>query len=211
MNGTYCPDILVDMGATQTLVHKSLVTDEDILDGEVKIRCAHGDTVAYPLAAIKITIDGKDIITTAAVSSTLPASALLGWDVPELITYLTGIRPEQDKMALATTRLQAHQPQPPQAGGAQTEDEALDVDLHQDQHPQETDIILSNVDDSLFSPVGTPGPVLTRSQKRENRRRYLSDRNSNDSEGPGLDISSEELRILQENDTSLSHARSVAD
>ena len=44
INGTYCTDILVDTGATQTLVHSGLVTNDDILDGEVTIRCAHGDT-----------------------------------------------------------------------------------------------------------------------------------------------------------------------
>ena len=92
IKGIYCADILVDTGATQTLVHKDLVTDDDILDGEVTIRCAHGDTSSYPLAAIKLNIGGKDIITTAGVSSTLPASALLGWDVPELLNFVAAGR-----------------------------------------------------------------------------------------------------------------------
>ena len=78
VNGVYCTDILVDTGATQTLVRKDLVADDDILDGEVTIRCAHGDTVFYPLAVVKLNIGGKDIITRAAVSSTLPVSVLLG-------------------------------------------------------------------------------------------------------------------------------------
>ena len=50
--------------STPALVHKDLVTDDDILDGEVTIGCAHGDTSSYPLAAININIGGKDIITT---------------------------------------------------------------------------------------------------------------------------------------------------
>ena len=62
VNGVYCTDILVDTGATQTLVRKDLVADDDILDGEVTIRCAHGDTASYPLAVVKITIGGKDPI-----------------------------------------------------------------------------------------------------------------------------------------------------
>ena len=74
----------MDTGATQTMVRKDLVDKDDILDGEVTIRCAHGDTTSYPLAVVKIAVGGKDIVTTAAVSSTLPASVLLGWDVPEL-------------------------------------------------------------------------------------------------------------------------------
>lgn len=88
INGVYCSDILVDTGATHTLVHKRLVTKDDILDGEVANRCAHGDTTTYPFAAVKINVGGKDIVNTAGVSSTLPASALLGLDVPELLDYI---------------------------------------------------------------------------------------------------------------------------
>ena len=53
---SYCTDIFVDTGATQTLVRKDLVSEDDILDGEVTIRCAHGDEASYPLAAVKINI-----------------------------------------------------------------------------------------------------------------------------------------------------------
>ena len=106
VNGVYCPDIIVDTGATQTLVRKELVTPDDILDEEVIIRCAHGDTTSYPLAVVKINIGGKDILTTAAVSSTLPASVLLGWDVPELMNYVTDN--EEDALAVMT-RLQRRQ------------------------------------------------------------------------------------------------------
>lgn len=88
INGVYCADILVDTGATQMLVRKDLVTADDILDGEATIRCAHGDKASYPLAAVKINIGGKNIITTAGVSSTLPASVLLGWDIPELLDFV---------------------------------------------------------------------------------------------------------------------------
>ena len=48
INGIYCTNILVNTGATQTVVCKDLVTDDDILDGEVTIRCAHRDTLSYP-------------------------------------------------------------------------------------------------------------------------------------------------------------------
>ena len=94
INGVFCNDILVDTGAIQTFVRKELVTDNDILDGEVMIRCAHGDTASYPLAG------GKDIITTAGVSSTLPASALLGWDVPELLEFVADRNVENSADAL---------------------------------------------------------------------------------------------------------------
>ena len=85
VNGVYCTDILVNAGDTQTLVRKDLVADDNILDGKVTTRCVHRDITSYPLAVAKITIGGKDIITTAAVSSTLPTFVLLAWDVPELM------------------------------------------------------------------------------------------------------------------------------
>ena len=95
--------------STQGLLrHCRLVTDEDILDDKVTIKCAHGVTVAYPLAAVKINIAGKDIVTTAAVSKTLPASVLLGWDIPEFTMYVTDItprdHPDEEGLAMATRR-----------------------------------------------------------------------------------------------------------
>ena len=205
VNGTYCPDILIDTGATQTLVHKRLVTEEDLLDGEVEIKCAHGDTMAYPLAAIKISIDGRDIITTAAVSSTVPASVLLGWDVPELTTYLPGTKPDQPPAvgtALVTTRSRTRQ----------QEDDPAKPDTPDEDHPcdyqaSEPDSIFANLDDTLFSPAGTQRPTLTRSQKREDRRRYRLEIGAD----PEINISAEEICTLQEADVSLQHARAVAD
>ena len=97
VNGVYCTDILVDTGATQTKVRKDLVNKDDIFDGEVTIRCTHGDTTSYPLAVVKITVGGKDIVTTAAVSGTLPASVLLGWDVPELTNFVADAQTAQNK------------------------------------------------------------------------------------------------------------------
>ena len=48
------------------------------------IRCAHGDTVLYPLANVSTEIDGRAFEVEAAMSATLPVSVLLGKDVPEL-------------------------------------------------------------------------------------------------------------------------------
>ena len=64
------------------------------------------------------------------------------------------------------------------------------------------DSILSNLDASLFSPTR---PHLTRSQKRDNQRRFRLESEL------GLNISATELRVLQEDDATLHHARSVAD
>ena len=56
-----------------------------MVEGEVTIRCAHGDVVTYPLANAKIDVGGKSILVQAAVSDDLPAAALLGWDIPDFL------------------------------------------------------------------------------------------------------------------------------
>ena len=44
---------VLDTGCKRTMVRQDLVPQEKILEGDVAtIRCAHGDTVLYPLANI---------------------------------------------------------------------------------------------------------------------------------------------------------------
>ena len=62
INGTFCTDIMVDNGASRTVVRRELVFQDDILDGEVTIQCAHGDVVSYPIAIVKITVGGHDLL-----------------------------------------------------------------------------------------------------------------------------------------------------
>ena len=212
VNGVYCSDILVDTGATQTLVHKELVADDDILDGEVTVRCAHGDTVSYPLAVVKVNIGGKDIITTAAVSNTLPASVLLGWDVPQLMDLVAtrdGAGPNEEDVLAAMTRLRRRQPRDEQP---ETDVPAAPTpgELNPIVPEPETDNYLSNLDESLFSPTGPPRPIMTRAQKRENRRRYRQDATAGAPPCNALNITAGELRVLQEGDESLRRARAIA-
>ena len=55
VEGRHADNILLDTGCSRTLVRKELVPEEKILDGEaVAIRCAHGDTVLYPLAQVEV-------------------------------------------------------------------------------------------------------------------------------------------------------------
>ena len=56
--------------------------------GGAVVRCAHGDTVLYPMAQVCLEVDGYKINTAAAVSNTLPMAVLLGTDVAELLTLL---------------------------------------------------------------------------------------------------------------------------
>ena len=82
-------DILLDTGSTRTLVKKDLVPRNRMVDGEVAIRCAHGNTIVYPLADVEIKIEGQCFTVQAGVSDTLPVSVLLGRDVPELLLLVS--------------------------------------------------------------------------------------------------------------------------
>ena len=44
--------------------------------------------ILFPLAAVKMTLGGKEIIVHAAVAKLLPVAALLGWDIPELMVLV---------------------------------------------------------------------------------------------------------------------------
>jgi len=70
---------------------------------------------------------------------------------------------------------------------------------------------LRELDEELFG-GGLERKRLTRSQKRENRKQYRP--RENDEQGPTrhtLDITSEELKTLQESDTTLEAIRKAAD
>ena len=70
---------MLDTGCSRTMVHSDLVSDGQIREGEsAVVRCAHGDTVMYPMADICVELDGYTIDTVAAVSDTLPMDVLLG-------------------------------------------------------------------------------------------------------------------------------------
>ncbi len=72
------------------MVLQELVLPESILEGDVAtIRCAHSDTVLYPLAKVKMEVNGIPIEVEAAISDTLPVSVLLGGDVPQLKQLLS--------------------------------------------------------------------------------------------------------------------------
>ncbi len=84
MEGQRVKEIVLDTGCKRTMVQHDLVTLDKIIQGDAAtIRCAHGDTVLYPLAQVSLEIDGIPEVE-AAVSSTLPVPVLLGDDVPEL-------------------------------------------------------------------------------------------------------------------------------
>ena len=72
VEGRYVSDILLDTGCSRTLIRKELVPAKKVQEGYVvTIRCAHGDTVLYPLANVKLEVGGREVEVEAAISDTL--------------------------------------------------------------------------------------------------------------------------------------------
>ena len=96
VNGFLVDYLLLDTGCSKAMVQRNLVGEERWLEGELTIfQCVHGDTIAYPLAAIELELQGKPVLVDAAVSDTLPQSALVGTDVPGLLEMLQGSSTEE--------------------------------------------------------------------------------------------------------------------
>ena len=110
VSGFLVNDLLLDTGCSKTIVRSDLVGEEQWLKGESTIiQCAHGDAIAYPLADIKLEIQGKPVLVNEAVSDTLPQSVLVGTDVPGMLEMLQmrqsteeGEEPLQKALAVVT-------------------------------------------------------------------------------------------------------------
>ena len=204
VEGQQAMDILLDTGCSRTMVHKSLVPEQKLKEGEaVTIRCAHGDTVLYPLACVRLEVDGLHvpIIVDAAVSETLPTSVLLGTDVPELSTLLGAktsvLQGEgQYEVMVVTTRAEA----------ARRKEEEI---LVQEREAQ------SMVNPRPMSECGADGDTtrptqVTQEQQRHIRRALSKSTPQNDGSFKILDLMSEEVQELQEKDDSLSEIRRLA-
>ena len=104
----FVDEVVLDTGCACTIVHRDFMPGEKMVPGStVQLRCAHGDTFTYPLAAVTLEIDGLTLPVTAAVAERLPVSALLGTDVPELRKLINQHALPQAE-ALVMTRAQAN-------------------------------------------------------------------------------------------------------
>ena len=68
------------------------------MEGEsIIVQCAHGDAIAYPLAAMELEVQGKSVMVNAALPGTLPQSILVGTDIPGLLEILQTSSIEEEK------------------------------------------------------------------------------------------------------------------
>ena len=241
VEGVNVSDILLDTGASTTLVRSDLVPEEKMTAEEISIRCAHGDTVIYPLAEIEIVVGGRSLTVEAAVADKLPVSVLLGRDVPELGVLLQESDQDIGEMQpgeamVVTTRARKRQQQQEEAvrmeeerrDGAhpkaierlmtvnQEEDQPREGNLETGAQEADTvetsdgDMLGATFDEELFS-GGQERVKLSRSQKRANRETF-SQGKEEESTYPchPLDLTSAEVRRLQQEDESLVEVRKAA-
>ena len=72
-------DIILDTGASKTIIRKELVRKGKMLDRCVEVKCAHGDETTYPFADVKVCIDGKEYC------SSFRQFTCVSRDVPQLV------------------------------------------------------------------------------------------------------------------------------
>ncbi len=212
IEGVKVEDILLDTGCSRTLVHEDYVPEGKYLAGEVvAIRCAHGDTVSYPLSQIDIVVDSITIQVEAAVSSTLPVSVLLGTDVPQLpsLLHILQQQPESSTAeAMVVTRARDRRQQAEErerqakeaSSGVNPSPLVDQTDTGDSTDSQDEGNPFATFDNDMFPPPQAERPRLTRSEKRKARQDF--DRQQQQDKHP-LDITLPELRNLQDQDESI--------
>ena len=216
VEGRQVEGILLDTGCARTMVRKELVPEEKILMGDaVTIRCAHGDKVLYPLAALELEVDGISIPVEAAVSESLPVPVLLGRDVPQLASLLgkpVEAELQSEEVMVVVTQAQAkrqleilRREQEIISGAEPKQMEQLDKeDEYAEQGPQ------SGENTSLVRGTKGTAGVLTKKKKRT-LRQQLAQVSPENRELPIVDISKEELVQLQNKDETLSRVRGLVE
>ena len=187
--------ILLDTGCSRRMVRRHLVPHAKMLEGKmVSIKCAHGDTVLYPLAVVDMEVEGIPVHVEAAVVDTLPVGVLLGTDVSELPRLLGewasyGFFSQEDVMVVMT---RARKKQELQKEILLKEKEAL-----------------SGV---VPKPLNTQGVSTPRTLSQEQKRCIRKDLGTK-TQGEGMEycnMDAAKMKELQEQDLSLSEAREAA-
>ena len=220
VEGREVKDIMLDTGCSKTIVHHNLVPEKKLVTGEaVTIRCAHGDSVLYPLANVDLVVDGVPLTVEAAVSKSLPVSVLLGTDVSELAKFVGGKargarrqgneawmvgtrvgarkQEEEEKTLLQKEKDSQVRPSPVETERAEAQSvDAGGAEIECAETPQGC-----TLDDNLFS-GGRSKVKLTRSQKRAQKQLHQHKMGTG-----ALDISAVELQVLQKEDPSVANLK----
>ena len=225
VEGLAVNDVILDTGCARTMVCKDLVPEHKKVAGEaIRLRCAHGDIITYPVADLNLEVSGRTVRARAAVADKLPVSVLLGTDLPELGSLLcinTANAEEGAEDALVTTRAQA-------AAAAQAEIEEQRKQEHSGAQPHRLEtrgemepIPAEGQQGSpfdtldLFNIPATKTP-LTRREKRRVRHEHglvrAKDRPQlQPSKDLSLELDKEKIKQLQESDSTLDQVRELSE
>ena len=224
VEGTPVKGIVLDTSCTRTMVQRELVPPGKETSKRITIRCAHGDTVDYPLAEVRIEVERRMCKVEAVVSANLPVPVLLGRDVPELIEILQASKlpgPRSMELSLATTRAQAQrQENEEERTQKEAESDTRTNPVHQmaDDDDAETEIQQSRMDEmeedtempgACFDPdlfqEGRARPRKTRQEKRQVRQQHHTEKVKHP-----LDLAPLEMRRLQQEDHTVASVREAA-
>ena len=205
MEGKPVSNLILDTGATRTLVRSDLLPPSIRMEGEVTIRCAHGDAVTYPLA---VSTGSKEFLVRAGISNTLPVPVLLGRDIPELLSLINGTTDQNEEDAfLVTTRAQEKRQQETEQKLQEKEKESGAVAKPLEEQMVQTEPQcepFDSLDESLFIP-GRAKEKKTRSQKRQQRLEHARQADTH-----SLEITAADLQKLQGADPTLEAIRKIA-
>ena len=215
VEGQYVQEIVLDTGCKRTMVHQGLVPPENFLEGDIAtIRCAHGDTVLYPLAKVQMEVDGIPIEVEAAVSTTLPVAVLLGQDVPELQQLMGSNAGSNDSgsedVMIVVTRAQAKK---------QLQEEIIrrEQEVLSGAQPSPVEGLGQSSEETSHSDTQPEGeiPLTLTQEQRRSLRQQIGQQNpptgDKRSVADTLELSAGELQDLQEKDDTLSKIREAAD
>ncbi|KAG5277592.1 hypothetical protein AALO_G00119390, partial [Alosa alosa] len=96
----------LDTGSTHTLVQPHLIdTSEDLGKGQLRVCCVNGDEHVYPVADIRLEVQGQAFLLRAGIVSGLRYPVVLGQDVVILPELVQSVQP----VSMVVTRAQAKQ------------------------------------------------------------------------------------------------------
>eukprot|EP00731_Ephydatia_muelleri_P004863 Em0002g1039a len=176
------------------MVRRQFVPQEKFLEGKwVSIRCVHGDTVLYPLADIKLVVEGIPVTVEAAVADSLPVEVILGTDASRM-TELLGRRAgsvffAQEHVMVVTTRAKRRQ---------EIQEEVL---------RKEKEVMSGVVPNPLG--VSEEEPKL-KTMSQEQRRQMRRELGSQGDCLSHINITAEKLKDMQEQDETLRAVRELA-
>ena len=71
--------VLLDTGSKTSIARASLVDPSKCTQQTVKVKCVHGDIIAYPSATVDLKIDGWEREITVALVPDVPVDVVLAW------------------------------------------------------------------------------------------------------------------------------------